>query len=317
MTVESWSLHRTLQTPNHTPDPDPDPDHDTGAGRDTRFLLAPITIESLENGWPDPMQQDTDGSQTFHQPLAANTSQPAFPEIFPHSDCRQRLGELQKAILVDLELVKACKTATDCAQLSLSPELTYNSSFLVGRMLGHSRALLGILDSFRSISSTPSYYSSGNDTIQPGTGSLHCDVPTVFSIFSCYVCLIRIYRTIFSCIHDSMPVLLSLQQPVPQLFPGINLAGFTMETRLDLQVQILVQVSEDMLSKLDVRLGICGGANADEGIFESTRAHLMLSMMVEEEAREQPPLYEPRGPCKSLRDILADLKQTINGRGTK
>ncbi|EXJ71983.1 uncharacterized protein A1O5_04485 [Cladophialophora psammophila CBS 110553] len=114
-----------------------------------------------------------------------------------------------------------------------------------------------------------------------------------------------------------MPALLGLQQPLPQLFPGINLAGFSLETRLDLQVQILVQVSEDMLAKLEARFGIGEGTAPNQGIFEPTRAGKMLSMMLEEEANEQPPLYEPRSPCEPLKNILANLKRMINAETSK
>ncbi|OQV03947.1 Fungal Zn2-Cys6 binuclear cluster domain-containing protein [Cladophialophora immunda] len=308
--LENWPLHQTLQTPSDTPETD------SSTGREMQLPPAPITVDGLENGWPDGLQQDIDASQTF-QPLS-DTYQPVYSQIDPQGDCLKRLGDLQREIHVDLELVKACKTATDCAQLSLPPELAYNSSFLVGRMLEHSKTLLGILASFGSISPAPNCSTNVDyfPAVPTCPGGLHCDVPTMFSLFSCYICLIRIYRTIFSCIHDSMPVLLSLQPTLPQLFPGINLAGFTLETRLDLQVQILVQVSEDMLAKLEARLGVPEGATAGQGILEPTRAARMLSMMLEEEAHEQPPLYEPRGPCKSLRDILADLKRMINAENT-
>ncbi|OAG37733.1 hypothetical protein AYO21_08096 [Fonsecaea monophora] len=301
----------TLHTPTDVTDAD------SGIGQEMQIPLAPISVDGLGNGWPDAMQQDMEALQTF-QTLPDN-GQPVYSHINPSGDSLERLGNLQKEILVDMDLAKTCKTAADCAQLSLPTELAYNSSFLVGRMLEHSKTLLGIMDSFDSIlpaSSCPSNPDHFPAT-QTCTGSLHCDVPTTFSLFSCYVCLIRIYRTIFSCIHDSMPVLLSLQQPLPQLFPGINLAGFSLESRLDLQVQILVQVSEDMLAKLEAKLGVSEGATAGQGVSETTGSANMLRMMLQEEAMEEPPLHEPRGPCEPLRTILSDLKRMINVNNAK
>ncbi|KIX97948.1 uncharacterized protein Z520_06026 [Fonsecaea multimorphosa CBS 102226] len=297
--LETWHLHQTLQTPSDAPEAD------SNTSREMELPAAPITVDGLENGWPDGLQQNLDPSQAF-QPLR-DTHQPVYSQINPEGDCLKRLGDLQKEILVDLELVKACKTATDCAQLSLPPELAYNSSFLVGRMLANSKTLLDILDSFRSISPAPTCSPDAN-AVQTCTGSLRCDVPTMFSLFSSYICLIRIYRTIFSCIHDSMPVLLSLQHPVPQLFPGINLAGFTLETRIDLQIQILVQVSEDMLAKLEAGFGVSEGPAAGQAIFEPTRTARMLSMMLEEEAHEQPPLKRSMLKVQNKETLKAELR---------
>ncbi|OAL18201.1 hypothetical protein AYO20_11768 [Fonsecaea nubica] len=289
----------------------------SGIGQEMQIPLAPISVDGLGNGWPNAMQQDMEASQTF-QALPDN-GQPVYSEINPQGDSLERLGNLQKEILVDLELVKACKTAADCAQLSLPTELAYNSSFLVGRMLEHSKTLLAILDSFDSISPASSCPSNPDhlSATQTCTGSLRCDAPTMFSLFSCYICLIRIYRTIFSCIYDSMPDLLSLQQHLPQLFPGISLAGFTLEKRLDLQVQILVQVSEDMLAKLEAKLGVSEGATAGQGVLGTTGSAKMLRLMLQEEAMEEPPLHKPRGPSEPLRTILSNLKRMINANNAK
>jgi hypothetical protein len=113
-----------------------------------------------------------------------------------------------------------------------------------------------------------------------------------------------------------MPFLLASKQPVPQLFPGMNLGGFKLEARLGLQIQILVQVSEDMLAKIEAKFGIAEDtAIANGSIFEYGKAAKMLRMMLEEEASEQPQLDERRDDCESLGNILASLKRIIQMEG--
>ena len=107
-------------------------------------------------------------------------------------------------------------------------------------------------------------------------------------------------------------MLLGIEQPVPQLFPGMQLGGFKLEARLDLQVQILVQISEDMLGKIESRIGLIGHIFEPSGdMLCKGKAARILSTMLEEEANEQPPLYQPRGHCDSLKTILGRLKKSV------
>jgi hypothetical protein len=53
--------------------------------------------------------------------------------------------------------------------------------------------------------------------------SIPCDVPMMLSILTCYVCLIRIYRTIFSSIYTALVVAKERKTKLPPLFPGLKL----------------------------------------------------------------------------------------------
>jgi len=140
-------------------------------------------------------------------------------------------------------------------------------------------------------------------------GTLQCDVPTTLSILTCYVCLTRIFRTIFSCIHVSLRTIApTSQNNLPPLFPGLQLGGFQLESHLNLQIQILVQVSDNMLSRIDSALGLPGerGCMAG-GILEQTASTTLLQMMMKEEAIEKPD--DAGGGVKSLREVMASVKQ--------
>ncbi|OJJ44258.1 hypothetical protein ASPZODRAFT_18451 [Penicilliopsis zonata CBS 506.65] len=295
------------------------PNQDYEGDLDFRILDSPGGVYGWDDLWAGttssldvPSMSLTGGNQYGHEV-------PLTPPSDRRNQCLEKLGDLQKAVLVDLEAVKACKTADKCPQAGLSFDEDQPHNFLIGRMLSHSSALIEILNCFNPISKavTRQPCGHGSGTTEASHSGLRCDAPTMFSLLSCYVCLTRIYRTVFSCIHDSIPFLKGLQQPGHQLFPGMNLGGFKLSSRLDLQVQILVQVSEDMLSRIEARFGLSGDASAAHVcIFDHGKITKMLRMMLEEEAGEQPQLDEPRGDCESLRDILRSLKRLIMVKDT-
>lgn len=145
------------------------------------------------------------------------------------------------------------------------------------------------------------------DLSSTASSPIHCDVPTTFSLLTCYISLVRIFRTIFSCIYIS---LLPLPPPtwnaLPPIFPGLQLAGFAMERQVGMQIRILLQVSEDMLGRIERVLGVGAGGVGGEGLLSNVMGKEVLRMMLQEEEEER-----PEGGCgsvESLRDVMASLK---------
>lgn len=262
------------------------------AGSAVPRLMSPANLDDFNDMWSRGFNQDLECTGIDN--LTPYDSSPKHQNAGLN-----KLADLQTNILTDLELVKSCRTADKCPQAKNPESSITGQNVLIGRVLDHSTTLIDVLNGFRSV---------GADQ---ASSKLSCDTPTMFALLSCYVCLIRIYRTIFSCILDSMPFLLGIQDPVPQLFPGMHLGGWKLEARLDLQVQILVQISEDMLGKIELALGLSEDSSAPA---KDSKTAGILRMMLEEEASEQPPLYERRGECGTLREIMASVKDA--GRGS-
>lgn len=221
-----------------------------------------------------------------------------------------KLADLQANLLVDIDLVKNCRSAEKCPEMEFSDGPVSDYNFIVGRMFEHAKNLVEIVDCFvpsqSSLAAAANGHASAHDHHPP---QIRCDVPTTLVLFSCYICVVRIYRTIISAVHDSFPFMISVR-PCPQLFPGINLGGFHLETRVDLQILILVQVSEDLLSKIESRFGLANHSQEPNGIvYQHSGAPAILRMMLDEEASEQPPLHERRGHCDPLTVLLANLKR--------
>ncbi|KIX06662.1 uncharacterized protein Z518_04638 [Rhinocladiella mackenziei CBS 650.93] len=283
---------------------------------DMQLLVSPFGFNCFDDMWTNNLERHTTAANLIQPATDPRTSQnddrpPPPSALNLRNECWKKLADLHVQVLGDLEIVKACTTADKCTTSTANHGSDQTHNFLVGRMLDHSAALLDILNYFEPApTDTPPVSNDARSRItQASPKRPRCDVPTMFSLLSCYTCLVRVYRTIFSSIQDSMPVLMNSPKPVPQLFPGMNLGGFQLESRIDLQVQILIQVSEDMMAKIEAKLGVGDDPAIVKGcIFDRERASKMLRMMLEEEAWEQPQLNETRGHCEPLRNILANLK---------
>lgn len=263
-------------------------------GPETHRLLSPANIDDCNEIW----SHSFDAEELAR---AANEHMPIIPPFAPPNEVLRKTADLQANILADLETVKYCRTADKCPEAIIAATSITAQNVLVGHMLDHSTALIDILNHFQP--------ECDDDVFE-----LSCDTPIMITLVSCYVSLVRIYRTIFWCIVDSLPFLLGIQHPIPQLFPGMHLGGFKLEARVDLQVQILVKISEDMLKNIETRFGLSDDASvAGKTKLKPGKATQLLQTMLEEEASEQPPLYTPRGHCKPLRDLLVCLGDSDHG----
>ena len=131
-----------------------------------------------------------------------------------------------------------------------------------------------------------SFESSASSAHLPGA-RLRCDVPMTLSILTCYVCLVRIYRTLFSSIHAALLIARERNMELPPLFPGLKLGGFA--PQMNFQVQILVQISTRLLNQIDEALGLPDQDSQTKkrvGILDQTGSAGLLQTMIKEEAFE-------------------------------
>jgi Fungal Zn(2)-Cys(6) binuclear cluster domain len=285
-----------------------------------------MQLPDLEGGfpvfddlWANPFEQ-TETNPIFSQDTSMTASNPnsstaytrssANPPSSSPEDTSRKLIDLCAEVLSDLQTVKQCRTVDKVPRAQLPSIADQSCNYLIGRMLDHSTSLLELLEHYalKKPAPRPNDQASGCSISR----DLTCDVPTLFSLLSCNISLVRIYRTIFATLLDSLPFLSSISQPVPQLFPGMNLGGFKLESRADIQIQLLIQVSEDLMGKIEAKFGVIEDSPKSAG-GQKMEAR-MLKMMLEEEAKEQPPLNPLRGECASLRDILRSLKSQLQSK---
>jgi hypothetical protein len=94
----------------------------------------------------------------------------------------------------------------------------------------------------------------------------------------------RIFRTIFSSIYTAFTVAKETNMKLPPLFPGLKLGEY--EPQMNFQVQILVQISTNLLNKIDEVLGVPdaqGRTKKGGGVLGQTGSAVLLQNMMEEE----------------------------------
>lgn len=220
------------------------------------------------------------------------------------------LGTLNSEVLHDLDMAKGCHVAPECLEVLRDNALPDpNPDFMIGRILNHTKTLIEIVDMFDLSQDAAPY---GSESSEAG---LFCDTPVMFSMMTCYISLIRTYRTMFACLHESIPFFQTgvMHNSHLQLLPNLDFGGFKLSGRIDLQLQVLVQVCEDLICKLDTKFGVGGGATTrtwDRSVGPN-KATGLLWMMIEQEISEQPPLDRPRGHCGSLKEIFVSIRKDL------
>ena len=161
-----------------------------------------------------------------------------------------------------------------------------------------------------SQSAVPNFSSLLNPSTLANSPLLHLDLPTILSILTCYVSLIRVYRSILTGIYN---VLQSSNPPsplgLPPILPGLSLDGFHLEHHYSLQINILTQVSMDLLQRIEravaalaggEMVGDAAGAFGWKGGYTS-----LLEMVVREEAPGE------QGGMESLRVLVRNIKRSL------
>lgn len=257
------------------------------------------------------VQLPSDGHQIMGdmpQSILGSTTESTLPAIQfaaatdMQENTLQSIASLHSDLVSDLHISRGSQRIDECAWITSMPELGDSYNFLVGRMLNHAARLLEVLLPYVGTSSS-----------QGQQNALHCDVPTLLSLLTCYICLVRIYRYTFTSIAKSVPLLSTSTVKLPLLFPGLHLAGFSLEPHMDLQIQVLVQVAQTMLDEIDKAFGIPDKLDQQDlaGLIHKTGfpIHLVRAMLQAELAEEHKDGILA-GDNEPLRDIFASLRRT-------
>lgn len=161
---------------------------------------------------------------------------------------------------------------------------------------------------------TPSF-SPFNDFNTPAhitpisTGLLRPDFPTILATLSCYVVLVRIYRTVFTHIYMSLLAGSSMVAESPPILPGLQLDGFQLEQHRNLQVAVLLQVSMDMMDQIEMATKSLA---ALQGIGQEDLASVPLTeMLTRLEADEV--MDGDKGVAASLKTVMQNLRVFLTG----
>ncbi|KAH6629720.1 hypothetical protein C7974DRAFT_413488 [Boeremia exigua] len=144
-------------------------------------------------------------------------------------------------------------------------------------------------------------------TASPSTHTLPLDIPTTFTILTCYMWLLRTYDAIFRRIYTSLT---SEARTFPSIMPGLTIGGFNLCERKELQIDILIQLSTRMLERIEEVLGVSAispspprGA-ATKGLLDSASSTSLLDLMFVSKSDER-----PRAP--RLKETMDDIREAL------
>jgi hypothetical protein len=147
------------------------------------------------------------------------------------------------------------------------------------------------------------------------TGLLRPDFPTVLAALTCYVVLVRIYRTVFTHIYTSLLAGTSALAESPPILPGLHLDGFQLEQHRNLQVTVLMQVSMDMMDQIEQAVrslaAVQGGSTPRLGQEDLVPVPL-LEMLTRQEANEG--LDGDKVVTASLKTVMKNLRVFLTGK---
>lgn len=86
-----------------------------------------------------------------------------------------------------------------------------------------------------------------------------CDISTSLSILATYCHLIRVYRAIFTQLHQLFLIIPPADAAEYLLLPNLQFGQFHMDGNLTVQVQVLIELGSSMLAKIERALGMTQG----------------------------------------------------------
>ncbi|KAH8199742.1 hypothetical protein TruAng_006087 [Truncatella angustata] len=106
-------------------------------------------------------------------------------------------------------------------------------------------------------------------------------MPTTLTILTCYTWLLQGYEMVFGAIQDSLILQRksqgqALPPPTPLVLPDLQFGGFGLDRHPDLQIEILIHVSCQMLQKIDATLGISSAMPEQLQPLSSDQGHDLL-----------------------------------------
>ena len=144
-------------------------------------------------------------------------------------------------------------------------------------------------------------------------GFLRLDFPSILAILSCYICLVRIHRVVFTQIHRLLLAFPAMHIEPRPIFPSLELGGFHLEGNRDLQIKIFLQVSGDMLDRIDTAVRMLAGRSnhvrSGNSAYEEPAFTSLLDTILKQEAIET--IESDQAGIMSLRTVMRGIKRLL------
>ncbi|KAJ5815768.1 hypothetical protein N7474_007545 [Penicillium riverlandense] len=124
-------------------------------------------------------------------------------------------------------------------------------------------------DSTERVVATASSYDSGYRTAtgspqEPTKTTFMWDITTTLSILTSYVSLLRVYRAVFTRLCQLILIIPPSNVGAFLMLPSLQLGQFHMDQNLSVQIQVITELSSDMLSKVERALGLVSDSGREQ-----------------------------------------------------
>ncbi|KAF7125777.1 hypothetical protein CNMCM5793_002070 [Aspergillus hiratsukae] len=159
------------------------------------------------------------------------------------------------------------------------------------------------------------------------TSPVPVDMPTTLTILTCYTWLLQSYDAIFAQIYNALARGGSSER-IPSILPDLHVGGFTLDNHRDLQVEVLLNLSMEMLQRIEGVLGICvisqrtniasqpiAASMPARGILDAAPASAVLEIMFKQDNanRSEQNRGDQAWNPNMLKQTIQDIRELLQG----
>lgn len=171
-----------------------------------------------------------------------------------------------------LNLISRLSGTSDISLEQTSPESGYDACGLVNqtpKTIDQSTSLHGDTEDSTEALATASSYDSGYRTAtgsprEPNKTTSMWDTTTTLSIMTSYLYLVRVYHAVFTRLYQLILIIPPSNVGAFLMLPSLQLGQFHMDENLAVQVQVITELSSNMLSKIEHALGLVSHSSREQ-----------------------------------------------------
>lgn len=214
-------------------------------------------LNALETG--SALLKSTSLVKTQLNPSAGNLNLPIFRMLSHSTRFLDLLSRLIGTSDISLGQTPPESGYDACSSLNQTPKTNDQSTSLHGDSE----------DSTEEAVATASSYDSGYRTAigspqEPTKTTSMWDITTTLSIMTSYLYLVRVYRAVFTRLYQLILLVPPSHVRAFLMLPSLQLGQFHMDENLSVQVQVITELSSNMLSKVDRALGLVSHSTREQ-----------------------------------------------------
>jgi hypothetical protein len=141
------------------------------------------------------------------------------------------------------------------------------------------------------------------------------DMPSMLTIINCYICLLKIFETVFLAFQYIMqvPPSLPLYTKLPPTVPDLHINGFQLKNYRGLQLKIMMQVTRHMLNSVEKAIGLMNEEPGSGGICGDPVFKHLLQPLLKRNGLDTSGEGKSTG-VEKVRDLLTEMEVVLDSQ---